>query len=82
MTLNQFIEQLHELQGEGHGDSIIVLSKDGEGNDFSPFAELGNYFYKANSTWSGEICNEDEKEAHPGDFEDYNQKAIVLWPTN
>lgn len=82
MTLNQFIEHLRKIQSEGHGDSVVLLSSDGEGNSFSPFAELGTYFYKADSTWSGEICDESEKEAHPGDFEDYNQKAIVLWPTN
>ena len=36
-------------------DRRIVMSKDAEGNDYSPLADAGEYMYEATSTWSGEI---------------------------
>ena len=33
----------------------VILSKDAEGNGFSPLADLGLFHYEPDSTWSGEI---------------------------
>lgn len=75
---------------EGVDDSrIVIMSKDEEGNGFSPLAEASteNDVYMADSTWSGEIAlkeltpelkEQGYTEEDLGDGED----CIVLWPTN
>ena len=35
-------------------DDQVVMSKDGEGNDYSPLADRGSDRYVAGSPWSGE----------------------------
>lgn len=58
-------------------DAPVVMSQDGEGNDFSPLAEAeSDRAYVAESTWSGYILRNDEL-----DGED-TQQVVVLWPTN
>lgn len=60
-------------------DMLVVLSKDGEGNGFSPLAEVEHEpttGYIAESTWAGEV-------PHPDDYEDGDGvPCVVLWPTN
>jgi hypothetical protein len=51
----------------------VVMSKDGEGNNFSPLSDTASYIYEPDSTWSGEIREvEDDEEPN----------SICLWPTN
>lgn len=75
-------------------DRKIVLSKDAEGNGFSPLADAGVHMYAAESTWSGSVypTPEDlaemmdppntqgwsEEDAAPDDAE----RVIVLGPVN
>jgi len=75
-------------------DRKIILSKDAEGNGYSPLADAGEAMYTAESTWSGEIhmTPEDlaywitqpdnpgygEEDAAPADAE----RVIVLGPVN
>lgn len=76
-TVAEWIEILKELPQ----DSVIIMSKDGEGNEFSPLSNYGTGIYVADTTYSGEIYNEDEYDEE----EDDNRagvKAVVLWPTN
>lgn len=54
----------------------VVMSKDGEGNNFSPLSDTGTALYKPDTTWSGEIITTDELEG------DEELNAVVLWPTN
>lgn len=67
---------------EGHDDdTIVVLSKDAEGNSYSPLAQVdepGTYVYRAVTTWSGEIEEATEDALSYPD----NEPAVVLWPTN
>lgn len=54
----------------------VVMSKDGEGNGFSPLGEVEgeSVYYKPDNTWSGEITNDNRT---------HNSLAcVVLWPTN
>lgn len=73
-------------------DRPVVMSKDGEGNSYSPLAEAGESMYAADSTWSGEryMTPEDIAEhiAGGGAEDDYWQapddavRAVCLWPVN
>jgi hypothetical protein len=55
----------------------VVLSKDAEGNGFSPLAECEpSARYVPESTWSGYVPCSDE--ADPGGTE----RVVMLWPTN
>lgn len=59
-------------------DLPVVMSKDSEGNRFSPLAEAQpDAHYQADSDWSGEVV-------HPDDFDEYPDAipAVCLWPTN
>lgn len=73
MTVKELIETLKELPA----DHIVVMSKDGEGNNFSPCADYGLQMYIPDSTWSGEIRSEEDM-----DEGEYKENAVVLWPTN
>lgn len=76
MKVKDLIKQLSELPQ----DYEVVMSKDGEGNDFSPCADAaGPYMYEPDSTWSGQVWSE---EARAEDGEEFKPNAVVLWPTN
>jgi hypothetical protein len=77
------VKELHELLTQllpNHADNLVVMSKDGEGNSFSPLHEPSHALYVAESSWSGEIYDEDDaeelKELGGG------EPALVFWPTN
>jgi hypothetical protein len=73
-------------------DRKIVLSKDAEGNGFSPLADAGESMYSAETTWSGDVhpTPEDlaeliaggggwtEEDAAP----DGAERVVVLGPVN
>jgi hypothetical protein len=75
-------------------DRKVILSKDEEGNGFSPLAEGGESMYAAESTWSGSVhpTPEDlaelmaspnnpgysDEDAAPEDAE----RVVLLWPVN
>jgi hypothetical protein len=70
VTVKQLIAQLSALPP----GSIVIMSKDGEGNSYTPLADLGEAIYRADSTWSGELVSEEDREKE-------DKKAVVLWPT-
>lgn len=72
MKTKELIELLSELNPELE----VVMSKDSEGNAFSPVDAycLGQYFPE--STWSGDFIGEDDMD----DGKDID--AVVLWPVN
>jgi len=69
------VKELIKLLNDLPPEALVVLSKDAEGNGYSPLATdgLGLYQYVANCTWAGEIYPTDEEEG---------EEAVVLWPTN
>ena len=69
LTIKQFIKKLSKLPQ----DAIVVMSKDAEGNGFSPLSEGSTEFYLPNSTYSGDLVETKEKGA---------KQAVVLWPIN
>jgi len=83
MTVKELIEQLSEMDP----DRIVIVSKDSEGNGYSPLCDVATAVYIAETTWSGEIGLEEltEEDIQQGyDEEDVKEgePAVVLWPTN
>lgn len=52
-------------------DYQVVMSKDAEGNRFSPLEEIGPGWYEPDSTYSGDF-----------DTEGGLMNSYCLWPTN
>jgi hypothetical protein len=86
MTLDELRAELADL--DLPGDTIVVMSKDGEGNGYSPLAEVETAMYEADSTYSGDRYLSDEDREATGEPDDYNAApgdavpAVFLWPTN
>ncbi len=59
-------------------DTLIVMSRDSEGNDYSPLAQIDEALYRAENTYSGELYDEDQGEEEKKKC----VPCIVLWPTN
>lgn len=89
MTVNELIATLVQLQAEGHGANIVVIAKDGEGNNYSPLADVDeSHVYMADSTWSGDIgyaalTDELREMGYTDDDVMADGKpALILWPVN
>lgn len=69
-------------------DTIVVLSKDGEGNRFSPLDEAEHAMYAAETTWSGDRYLTEEERQAQDDPDEYSEApddavhALFLWPVN
>lgn len=85
-TAADLIEVLQRVPG----DTLVVMSRDAEGNGYSPWAAYTDrYRYEAETTWSGEIRDPDEKNGEEFYYDDEEReqlaklpRCIVLWPTN
>jgi hypothetical protein len=80
MTVAELIAQLNAYPS----DTKIVLSKDAEGNSFSPLADLEDGRYFTDTTWSGEFVAEESWSEYVDDYDEEREfiKAICLWPIN
>ena len=72
MTVKQLIEALKKE----NQDALVVMSKDSEGNSFSPLHQAQDTTYKATRAWDGQI--DDSKPSKKNG----TVAAVVLWPTN
>lgn len=73
MTVGELLFKLTELEDE-QLDYQVVMSKDAEGNSFSPLDEIVVGAYTPDSTWSGEFT---DIEMPAG-----STNAVCLWPVN
>ena len=84
------VKDLRRLLAPLDDNVLVILSKDGEGNDYSPLVDFSKQTYVPDSQYSGEIympelTEEDkndgytEEDVYAGDD---GVDAIVLWPTN
>lgn len=83
MKVKELIARLNELDPE----DIVVMSKDSEGNSYSPLADIDSCVYAAETTWNGEIGLRELTDTHreQGYTEDdlvEGENAVCLWPTN
>jgi|WetSurMetagenome_2_1015567.scaffolds.fasta_scaffold513959_2 hypothetical protein len=84
------VRELRELLAGVADDDEVVLSKDAEGNGYSPLAGGWSAIYVPDSTWSGdvymrELSAEDREQGYTEeDLYDGadGQLAFVLSPTN
>ncbi|MEV6676251.1 hypothetical protein AB0N09_05190 [Streptomyces erythrochromogenes] len=87
MTLAELRTALAELD-HLPGDTIVALSKDSEGNGFSPLYEVDPSMYHAETEWSGERYMTEAARLAQDDPDDYAVApddavlAVFLWPTN
>jgi hypothetical protein len=84
MKVKELIKQLQEC----NQNAIVVMSSDGEGNNYSPLADIDTECnYKADTTYSGEVglreLTPEYIEAGYGEDDILDGKpAVVLYPTN
>jgi len=69
------VEYLKELLSLLPDDLNVILSSDGEGNEYSPWSDFEIGYYVPESSWHGECYSEDEP---PID----GKKCIILYPKN
>jgi hypothetical protein len=70
------VKELIKLLKKEDPERLVVLSKDAEGNGFSPLDELETRGYIAECTWCGETVDEDRyigEDCEP---------CLILWPIN
>jgi len=79
MTVKELIDKLKDLPP----DMPVVMSKDAEGNGYSPLSTVDRVWYVAESTWSGVIYDDDDlEEAKADGMADDAEKVVCFWPVN
>jgi hypothetical protein len=82
MTVEELILALQELDPK----ALVVMSKDAEGNNFSPLSEVEREVaYIPDSTYSGSILNPLDEDYYGEDWSDMLANSIgsvCLWPVN
>jgi hypothetical protein len=76
--MNMLVKGLIEMLQKLDCDALVVMSSDGEGNEFSPLSEVTTEMYEPYNEWSGEIYPTVRKAEKPQGAE----LVIVLWPVN
>lgn len=77
-TVKEMIQYLQELPQ----DSVVIMSKDAEGNGFSPWCgEHSEGKYEPCPAWAGEFHTQEDWEEEGEDFYECDgHKCVVLWP--
>lgn len=84
------VKDLRDILASLPDDMEIIMSKDSEGNNFSPLYEVDkNSIYIPETTWYGTVYHDSwtAEEACFDDKEEWqevlkNPRVLVLWPTN
>ena len=81
------VKELIVLLQEEDQDRIVVMSKDAEGNYYSPLDDMHACAYRAETTWYGEVgleelTEEDKENGYTEEDVIDGEKAIRLWPVN
>ena len=71
------VKEIKEILADLPDNHEVVLSKDSEGNSFSPLANWSIGRYTPETTWRGEYDENVE-----GEEKVFEENAVVLWPTN
>lgn len=81
------VRELIELLSKHEPDRVVVMSRDAEGNGYSPLARMWTGAYRAQATWSGEVGLERlTPEAKDEGYTEFDvisgEPALVLSPVN
>lgn len=76
------VGKLRELLANLPAELPVILSKDGEGNGYSPLADTSRTQYCPETTWSGWIYDDDADIEDDEDVPSGSVPALVLWPVN
>ena len=67
MKVKELIELLQKLDQE----ALVIMSKDAEGNSFSPLDEVETCLYQPDSTWSGDRDSIFDGDTSSDDFDTF-----------
>lgn len=75
-TVGELIKELETLDP----NLLVVMSKDSEGNYYSPYSDVSLNTYVVETSWCGYLWDEtdEEDDQRPLDAVD----AVILWPVN
>ena len=82
------VKELKEILNEFDDNDLVVMSKDSEGNRYSPLFTTEEISYAADSTWSGEVGIRELTKEHieigysEEDLVENGVNAIALYPVN
>lgn len=79
------VKELKEIINDLSDETPIVMSSDGEGNNYSPLAGYCTGVYVPESTWAGQFYDsaEFESECKEGYCDAGSAiTALCIWPTN
>ena len=79
------IKELIDILESYDPETEVVMASDSEGNDYSPVDGFSEGLYVADSTWSGQMYDEEEFAEYVEDEEfdkEDGVKAICLFPVN
>ena len=81
MKVSEFIEKL--LQEDQ--DDIVIMSKDSEGNYYSPVSDIEKYIYVPDNNWSGDVYIRELQNGYTDEDLYHGENgvnAVVIYPTN
>jgi hypothetical protein len=88
-TRKMTVKELIKLLKKEDPSALVIMSKDGEGNSYSPLSSFWSGGYLADTTWSGEaglleLTEVDEVEGYTEEdvLEEGAVKAIIFCPVN
>jgi hypothetical protein len=82
------VKELKELLNQFNDNDLIIMSKDSEGNRYSPLSSLEEISYEAESSWEGivgirELTNEYIEAGYSEeDLVENGVNAVALYPVN
>ncbi len=84
------VGELIKILKKENPDRVVIMSKDGEGNDFSPFTAIGRSAYDPDNTDNTyhqigieELTDELKEQGYTEeDLVEGGIPALVLWPIN
>lgn len=79
MKISDFIEVLKSIK-ERQGDLPMIVSRDPEGNGFSPFADWSIHNYRNGEIGLYELTAENIKDGYAEKDVIEGEKSLILWP--
>jgi hypothetical protein len=77
------VKELIKILKKADPDALVVVSSDGEGNNYSPVCDFDDSFrYEKDTSWSGVLVEKDDEDDEDGERWDAAEPCFVMWPIN